>query len=253
MVAFSDILYKNSNLIDSLYNALTENGVMVMQEGEDDSFNEPPYTHWKDDQTLSVLQNLKDAGFQTIIEYSEGHAGFGSPWAYKMIFKNDAASRPRWFANEAEVNLAIRKRILPRTDGGSSLRYFDGSIMKTFQFPSRITEALWCRTENPGDCRHGFNPEVPNVVAADASDERPSSYHYVDLEQCVSSSLHVPQPTLSVASRFIGPSIMRFKNEILTANEHIDWSSRPALKKRQHNPFFDRHFPPLTCRIPTKL
>jgi hypothetical protein len=165
-VSFSDTLYSNNALISALANALGDGGVLVAQVGQSPSFGQAP----RDYTRQSVLEEgfvylLKENGFEKVKEYDEGHGGFLGVWSF-MVALNSVYSNELWFANQAEVNLAIKDRMYPSTSGGSPLHFFDGSVMRTYAYPSRIIEETFCRkVPAPPLCAngHGFDPELPNA------------------------------------------------------------------------------------------
>lgn len=54
-------------------------------------------------------------------------------------------SRARWTASEAEISLALSKRIVQTIGGEFPLRHFDGALMMQYQFPTRAAEERFCR------------------------------------------------------------------------------------------------------------
>ena len=84
--------------------------------------------------------------------YQESHCGFGAPWSTLVAFK-DIATRKRWYRSPAEIELNLSHRILPTKDGKSSLRYFDGATMMSYQIPEKTFEDVHCRQQTkPHDC-----------------------------------------------------------------------------------------------------
>ena len=62
-------------------------------------------------------------------------------------------TRKRWYRSSAEVELDLSRRILPTKDGKTSLHYFDGATMKSYQMPSRAFEDNYCRQQDkPEEC-----------------------------------------------------------------------------------------------------
>jgi hypothetical protein len=89
-------------------------------------------------------------------------------WGFFVAFVCPG-SKSRWHANEAEVNLAIRKRMRSTTDGKSPLVYFDGATMQAYQYPSKAREVVFCRTfPDAFGCngRHGIDPRIHDVPAS---------------------------------------------------------------------------------------
>jgi hypothetical protein len=96
---------------------------------------------------LSVLS------LRSIHLYQESHCGFGAPWTTLVAFK-DIATRKRWYRSSAEIEFNLSHRILPTKDGKSSLRYFDGATMMSYQIPEKTFEDVHCRQQTkPQDCR----------------------------------------------------------------------------------------------------
>ena len=84
--------------------------------------------------------------------YQESHCGFGAPWSTLVAFK-EIATRKRWYRSSAEIELNLSHRILPTKDGKSSLRYFDGATMMSYQIPEKTFEDVHCRQQTkPHDC-----------------------------------------------------------------------------------------------------
>ena len=87
--------------------------------------------------------------------YQESHCGFGAPWTTLVAFK-DIATRKRWYRSSAEIEFNLSHRILPTKDGKSSLRYFDGATMMSYQIPEKTFEDVYCRQQTkPHDCHGG--------------------------------------------------------------------------------------------------
>ena len=69
-----------------------------------------------------------------------------NPWTTLLAFK-DAATRERWYRSTAEIELDLSRRILSTKEGKSSLRYFDGATMKSYQRPGKFFETIYCLQE----------------------------------------------------------------------------------------------------------
>ena len=101
---------------------------------------------------------------QSIHIYEESHCEFGAPWTTLVAFK-DVETRKRWYRSPTEVELDLRRRILPTKDGKSSLRYFDGATMKSYQLPHRTFEDIYCRQQDkPEDCADKVRFGIGNKV-----------------------------------------------------------------------------------------
>ena len=84
--------------------------------------------------------------------YEEAHPGFMAPWSTLEAFR-DTQTREHWYQNDAKIELQLQKRILRSKSGSSSLRYFDGASMNSYQLPSSAFETVHYRQEEaPKDC-----------------------------------------------------------------------------------------------------
>ena len=137
----------------------------MAQVGEDEELVDPMRSHVHLGQLQTFITNIEQVGFQTIKEYSEVHGGFMAVWKFLIAFK-DPSYKANWYANEAEIDLKVRERSMPTVSGESPFRYFDGATMMVYQYPSRISEEVFCRTQpTPALCEegHGFDPERQNA------------------------------------------------------------------------------------------
>jgi len=151
-IEFAVELYTSSTYIQSLYNALTSEGILVVQVGEAPKQNNVADESSKFANRAIMQQVLQQVGFESIHVYVEGHSGFMAPWTTLVAFK-DIQTRKNWYRSPAEIELNLQKRILPTKSGDSSLRYFDGATMSSYQLPSAAFESVHCRQENtPSDC-----------------------------------------------------------------------------------------------------
>jgi len=190
-VDFVEALYGDGAFLNSLYNSLTSDGVLLTQVGEaiyigDLAETIPGNFNY---QRSMYEKGLKNQGFEVVMNYEEGRAGFDGIWSFFAAFKDDS-SRARWHMNEAQLAVEIHKRSIRRVNEenieSSELRgpfdYFDGPTMKTYRYPSKDAQVVYCtRDPKPYGCatdikdhRHqtimpyepqGFDPEIPNFGA----------------------------------------------------------------------------------------
>ncbi len=151
-VEFAEFLYTSDTYIQSLHNALTDDGILVVQVGK------APLPKQAADETgefvnrSEMMKKLNQYGFKSIHVYDESHSGFFDSWSTLLAFK-DAATRERWYRSSAEIELDLSRRILPTKEGKSSLRYFDGATMKSYQRPGKFFETVHCiQEEQPQEC-----------------------------------------------------------------------------------------------------
>ena len=190
-VDFVEAIYGDGAFLNSLYNALTDDGVLLTQVGETiytgDIAETIPGNLNK--QRNMYEEGLKNQGFAVVMNYEEAHAGFLGVWSFFAAFKNDS-SRARWHMNEAQIDLEIKKRAV-RKLGEEKIEigevrglfdYFDGPTMATYRYPSKNMQVVYCyRDPKPHGCTtdvkdhytrgiplfepHGFDPEKPNLGA----------------------------------------------------------------------------------------
>ena len=180
----------------SFYNSLSDNGVLVMELGESPDSRDPGEMNSGDKNRVAALNLLERVGFESIhvfeevsiysswkclnlpftfsfyspsLYYLQSHCGFGVAWTFVVAFKS-YSSRKLWYANTAEIELAIQKRTVRTKSGKIPLQYFDGATMMSYQVPSRTIETVFCRRQPvPPSCTneaHIYNPEHPNIPAS---------------------------------------------------------------------------------------
>ena len=100
------------------------------------------------------------------LSFRQSHCGFNAVWLFIVAFKS-YSTRKRWYANSAEIDLAMKKRSVRTMSGESPFRYFDGATMVSYQVPSRTVENVYCRRQpTPLSCindKYLYNPELSNV------------------------------------------------------------------------------------------
>lgn len=132
----------------------------LVSKGETITYKQPSDMHSRE-RCVSYIPLLS---LESILIYDEAHADFLAPWSFIVAFK-DVTTRKRWYRSSAQIELDLSRRILPNAEGKTSLRYFDGATMKSYQLPGKIFEAVYCRQqEQPHECKHvphqginGFN------------------------------------------------------------------------------------------------
>ncbi|VEU43344.1 unnamed protein product [Pseudo-nitzschia multistriata] len=145
-VDFVEALYGDGAFLNSLYNSLTDTGVLLTQVGEsayigDISETYPDNFNY---QRAMYEKGLKNQGFKMVFHYEEPRAGFNGIWSFYAAFKDDS-SRARWQMNEAQLDLEIRKRAIQMVDDRDveegelkgPFDVFDGPTMATYRFPSK--------------------------------------------------------------------------------------------------------------------
>lgn len=163
---FPDILKNFEHFVGAIFNALTDDGVFVSQIGEDEDMRDYPEDILSE---KSFIRQLIKHGFQSIRDYSEGKAGLGGVWSFRVAFKS-TDSKTLWYQNQVEIDCRLKHRAMKTKDGNDPFRIFDGATMMTYQYPSRTNENVFCRSEpTPDLCEngHGFDPYIANIYIDD--------------------------------------------------------------------------------------
>jgi hypothetical protein len=145
--------------------ALTEDGILVAQIDKTFKAHDSPKAFPQSEQDVALIQSLQDVGFETVKEYAEARAGMPEVWKFVIAFASDDA-KLGWYDNEAEVEQSLLWRGKKTKDGQSLFRYFDGATMMSYQYPSRVSEEVHCRSDPQTTyCGwgHGFDPERQNA------------------------------------------------------------------------------------------
>jgi len=167
-VEFAELLYTSDSYIQSLHDALTDDGILVVQVGESPEVNSPPDETGAFANRSEMMKKLDGIGFKSIHIYEESHAGFLAPWSIIVAFK-DVTTRERWYRSSAEIELDLSRRILPTKEGKTSLRYFDGATMQSYQVPGKHFETLYCRQgERPRECNNKSHHEINATISSSA-------------------------------------------------------------------------------------
>jgi len=167
-IEFADALYSNNVFLDSLYEALTDDGVFVLQLGESPGGSDVA-EELNEKNRHQIMSMVEDAGFQSMHIYEESHCGFGYPWSFLVACKSEAC-RFLWYLNEAEKSLDIQYRLLPTVSGQSPLHYFDGATMRSYQNPPKAWETVYChRRPMPQSCAkyRGYDKNTVNYSIDD--------------------------------------------------------------------------------------
>jgi len=159
-IPFADLLYTNLPFLTSIYNALTEDGLIVMQLGVSPFHYDPEENLGKNAKRGKLTQILSKAGFKSIHLYEEAHCGFAAPWSFLVAMKSEA-SKKMWFRSAADINIAIHDRLIRTHSGLSPLKNFDGAMMESYQAPPKAFEIVYCKANpKPDSCKND------NVVVA---------------------------------------------------------------------------------------
>ena len=180
-VIFVNSLYSSTETpqLDVLYNALTEDGVLVINSD-----------------IASYSQKLQDIGFKSIHIYGEvrrfqlhisvifTHVFIIAIYYLQCHFPNqlqqlcksathsfavafkDYRTRSKWYRNEAEIQVEMHQHFQKTRSTEDTLFHFDATVMLSYQIPSKDSEISFCR-DNEDECDGNFNlPPDTNLIPA---------------------------------------------------------------------------------------
>ena len=154
------------------------NGIFVAHVGEAPTTSSPSEQYSIFQYRYRLLQNLQEAGFESIRDYEEGHVGLEFASLFVIGFK-DFDTRNKWFQSEASINLQIQKRMTR----DASFSYFDGATMQSYLYPSKFSESVYCRqVPTPVTCQGSWvqkektNLELQQVEGHLKEDNIPNFY-----------------------------------------------------------------------------
>eukprot|EP00559_Dactyliosolen_fragilissimus_P004283 CAMPEP_0184866438 /NCGR_PEP_ID=MMETSP0580-20130426/22345_1 /TAXON_ID=1118495 /ORGANISM="Dactyliosolen fragilissimus" /LENGTH=856 /DNA_ID=CAMNT_0027366133 /DNA_START=152 /DNA_END=2722 /DNA_ORIENTATION=+ len=149
-VPFAQLLYQNSIFVQSLYNALSDDGVLVLQLGAAPNSDAPSEQYTFSRNRHSLIQSIINESFQSVHVYEESHCLFHKPWQYFVALK-DRKSRNIWHQNSAYFDIELAKRILPSVSGFPLLSYFDSATMTSYKIPHKVYENIFCKGEQKSE------------------------------------------------------------------------------------------------------
>ena len=152
-VEFANILYQDMSFWQSIYNALTDDGILVAQLGMSPELSNGSDQDNKNARRAKNMQVLEKVGFVTTHSYEEGHCKFEYPWTFLIVCKSQKCNE-NWYKSSAQVEIDIHERILPSKSGAPLLKYFDGATMAQYRFPHKGTSTVYCRRyPTPVECQ----------------------------------------------------------------------------------------------------
>jgi S-adenosylmethionine decarboxylase proenzyme len=157
-ISFADKLYTDKEFLDTLYNSLSDDGILVMQLGISSQIQDPLESISSNEKRHYVLNALESVGFKSLHVYEEGNCGFRWPWTFAIALKSSNSDH-LWYRNAAEIDLDITKRLIPTVSGEPALKVFDGATMNYYyQNPGKSTETVYCRERpTPTSCTGSFD------------------------------------------------------------------------------------------------
>jgi len=213
-VAFADALYKNGVFLKSLFNSLSDDGVILLQLGESPAPLDPAEEFTIDNNRNAIIELLDAIGMKSMHIYEEFHSNFLGPWTHLVACKSIACDL-NWYENQAQIELNIHKRILRTHSHTSPLKYFDGATMGAYQTPHKVFENVYCRKiPVPPECTLMQNKKYFKNVPITAfeirkteEDGRMGVFTTVDIPkgatvgvESVGTLVHIPEKTFDTLS-----------------------------------------------------
>jgi spermidine synthase len=90
-VKFADMLYNSDQFFFSLFNALTDDGILIMQLGIAQHLHDLPFEFTGDKTKINFVIELSEQyGFESLHAYEESNYGFLSEWTFMLAGKNSS-------------------------------------------------------------------------------------------------------------------------------------------------------------------
>ena len=156
------MLYNSYDFVETLYNSLSDDGVLVLQLGEaTEDYSQPAAQFTTESRRNTLIDLLVDVGFEAMHLYEDGNCGFEAPWTFLVAIKD--GDDKAWYRSQAQVDVQIHKRMIRTKSGTHALEYFDGAVMQGYQTPHKVFESVFCREEpTPESCATDhFRESVP--------------------------------------------------------------------------------------------
>ncbi len=168
-VPFAKILYTDEVFVESLYDALSDDGVMVFQLGGAPYGSDPPDEHTWSARRKDLIKLLEDVGFVDLRIYQDANCGFSDAWVFLIASKSEM-SRSQWFMSAADLEVEKHWRLLRTNNGIPALQYFDSGVMSNYRYPHKAFESIYCASSpTPKSCfsSNRFRDKQPDVPLSD--------------------------------------------------------------------------------------
>merc|ERR1711874_287148 len=114
---------------DTVYNSLTEDGILAIQIGLVPSIHDPANgSNYSREKILRTIEQHPST--QAMLVHEEPHVGFEEPTAFLISCKN-AGCRNKWYQNALQVDYYLRYNLRESKDiTKPPLVHYDGSTQK---------------------------------------------------------------------------------------------------------------------------
>lgn len=179
----SDLLYNDDNFLESMVNSLSDKGVLVIQIGTAATIDDPRPDFGIYRQREALFRKFEsNPKIEAMFVYEEPHAGYLEPHSYLLVCRS-VDCRSRWYARSDQVDYQIYDRIVRTHSKTRALSYYDGTTQRTYQWPKKGWETLYCRREpTPFECAYRVIDSKAELHELDLEDEDESSFRVEKIE-----------------------------------------------------------------------
>jgi len=169
-----------------LVNGLTDEGILLIPCGNAAAIHDPRPDlgeHARREQLFLALEALPEVA--TILVYEEAHTGHLEPESYILVCKH-VSCRQRWYARSDQVEYQIYDRLVRTTaitdkhgttEKSLALSYFDGITQRSYQWPKKGWETVYCRREpKPWECDYIMLNQKQGFYDIDVEDSSDSDF-----------------------------------------------------------------------------
>jgi spermidine synthase len=212
-------LYSDDGFITSLVNSLSDDGVLAIQVGTAATIDDPrpDFGIYKNREALfKALEANPDV--EAMLVFEEPHCGFLEPHAFLIVCKS-AGCRSRWYARSDQVDYEIYDRIVRTHSKKRALTFFDGTTQRSYQWPKKGWETVYCRREpTPFECAYrNLNPKA-EMHEFDLENEDNSSFRVEtegegdDKVSFVYATRHIPKGSFIMAEHLASSLLVTSRN-----------------------------------------
>lgn len=148
-------MYKDVAFMDSIYAAMSDDGVFGIFVGAPFSIHDPkpdvgvyaPREHF-----LNLLEAHPST--EAMIIYEEAHSGYDEPQGFLTVCKS-VECRSRWYETPVAIDDEISDRIKKTKSAEPALISYDGATHHSYQMTPKGWETVYCRREpTPFECAY---------------------------------------------------------------------------------------------------
>jgi len=149
----SERLYDDGQFIDSLFNSLSDDGIIAIKVGMAPNLHDPRAdmgSYRQREKLFQLIENHDEAAAMFV--YEEAHCGWSEPKSFIVVCKNSNC-RSNWYASTDVIDYEIYDRIVHTISENSPLIHFDGATQHSYIVPPKAWETVYCRREpTPFEC-----------------------------------------------------------------------------------------------------